>query len=372
MAKRIMLAAGGTGGHVFPAVAVAEQLRHAGYQPVFITDKRGKAMIPSDFSTTSILAASPYGSAFSTRLKGLTKLAIGTLQTMVMMAVTRPRAVIGFGGYPAVAPVIVGHIMGKPTMLHEQNAFFGRANHFLAQYAKRIALSWHNTRNIPNAMMAKTHVAGMPVRHAFEVIPDYTPPADEGDINLLIVGGSLGAAIFGKTVPEAISRLPADLRQRLNITQQVRQEQIENVTQKYKAAGIRCSIAPFIDDMAAAMAEAHLVIGRAGASSVAELAAAGRPALLVPYPHAMDDHQTANAEAAVAVKGGWLIPEQEMSAGSLAGKIATLITSPAVLKDTAHHIRALNKTNAAKAIADHVLALTEKKQHQDAMNGEMS
>ena len=150
----------------------------------------------------------------------------------------------------------------------------------------------------------------------------------------MIVGGSLGAAIFGETVPEAISRLPIELRQRLNITHQVRQEQIAAVTIKYEKAGIRHTIAPFIN-MAEAMADAHLVIGRAGASSVAELAAAGRPAILVPYPHAMDDHQTANAELLVEVKGGWLVPEQEMSAGSLAGRIATLISSPETLAETA-------------------------------------
>ena len=372
MAKRIFIAAGGTGGHVFPAVAVAEKLRDAGYKPVFITDRRGKAMIPQDFKAISILAASPYGEKLTTRLKGMAKLGIGTLQTMVMMLLSRPRAVIGFGGYPAVAPVIVGHMMGKPTMLHEQNAFFGRANHFLAKYTKRIALSWAETRNIPSSASTKTAVTGMPVRDAFGHISTLNLPTDSGDMNLLIVGGSLGAAVFGETVPEAISRLPLELRQRINVTHQVRQEQIQTVTQKYQEAGIQFTIAPFISDMATAMEEAHLIIGRAGASSVAELAAAGRPAILVPYPHAMDDHQTANAEAAVAIKGGWLIPEKEMSAGSLAGKIATLISSPEILAETASNIRLLNKTNAAKAIAEQVLTLTGDEIAVTALNGEMS
>ena len=372
MAKRIILAAGGTGGHIFPAVAVAEQLREAGYQPVFITDRRGQAMIPRDFKTISILAASPYGDRAATRLKGMMKLAFGALQTLMVMMVKRPRAVIGFGGYPAVAPVIVGHFMGKPTMLHEQNAFFGRANHFLAQYTRYMALSWPNTRNIPKGMTQKTLVTGMPVRHAFDKIPQYTPPTDHGDINLLIVGGSLGAAVFGETVPEAISRLPEALRKRLVITQQTRQEQIENVTSQYQHAGIRCDITPFINDMASAMTKAHLVIGRAGASSVAELAAAGRPAVLVPYPYAMDDHQTANAEAAVQVKGGWLVPESEMTAGSLAGRIATLITSPETLTKTAENIRLLNKTNAAQSITAQVLALAGGDQLPIPVNGELS
>jgi UDP-N-acetylglucosamine--N-acetylmuramyl-(pentapeptide) pyrophosphoryl-undecaprenol N-acetylglucosamine transferase len=357
IAPKILLAAGGTGGHVFPAVAVAEQLRAAGYQPVFITDKRGKAMIPSDYRKTSIFAASPYGDNLMMRLKGLLKLGLGTAQTAFVLILSRPKVVVGFGGYPAVAPVIVGHVMGKPTMLHEQNAFLGRANHFLAHYSKKIGLSWPETRNVPAAMSHKITITGMPVRDAFDQMPGYTPPKDNGPIRMLIVGGSLGAAIFGETVPDAISRLPQALRERLVVTHQVRQEQIERVDEKYKAAGIKVELSPFIHDMAAAMADAHLVIGRAGASSVAELATAGRPALLVPYPHAMDDHQTANAEAVVAAKGGWLIPEQEMSAGSLAGKIATLISSPDQLAQAASHICNLNKGNAAKIIADHVIAL---------------
>ncbi len=372
IAPKILLAAGGTGGHVFPAVAVAEQLRASGYQPVFITDKRGKAMIPSDYRKTSILAASPYGDHLLTRMKGLLKLGLGTAQTVLVMILSRPKVVVGFGGYPAVAPVIVGHIMGKPTMLHEQNAFLGRANHFLAHYSKRIGLSWPDTRNIPDAMSSKITITGMPVRDAFDQMPEYTPPKSDGPIRILIVGGSLGAAIFGETVPDAISRLPKDLRMRLHVTHQVRQEQINSVEEKYKKADIKAELSPFIHDMAAAMADAHLVIGRAGASSVAELATAGRPALLVPYPHAMDDHQTANAETVAAAKGGWLIPEQEMSAGSLAGKIATLISSPDQLSKAASHIRTLHKGNAAKIIADHVIALATGQVEANRAAGELS
>ena len=358
MGKRILLAAGGTGGHVFPAVAVAEQLKASGYDPVFVTDRRGKAMIPKAYKAVSIFAASPYGVNFSQRLKGLFKLSLGTIQTALIMLIKRPKLVIGFGGYPAVAPVIVGHIMGKPTMLHEQNAFFGRANHFLAQYSKLIALSWAETKNIPASMNAKTSITGMPVRDAFDHMPAYTAPDAHQQIHILIVGGSLGAAVFGETVPEAISRLPQDLRDRLFITHQVREEQLDTVRQKYAKAGIASDISPFITDMAEAMAKAHLVIGRAGASSVAELASAGRPAIMVPYPHAMDDHQTANAETVVGVRGGWLIPEQEMSAGSLAGKIATLISSPEKLMAAAANICALNRTNAAKSIASHIITLS--------------
>ncbi|MCE2516847.1 MAG: undecaprenyldiphospho-muramoylpentapeptide beta-N-acetylglucosaminyltransferase [Alphaproteobacteria bacterium] len=356
----ILLAAGGTGGHVFPAVAVAEQLRQRGHRTIFITDHRGKKMIPDDFRRKAIFAASPYGATLMARLKGMTKLALGMAQTTLTLLWHRPGVVIGFGGYPAVAPVLMGRIMGMPTMLHEQNAFFGRANGFLAQHAAIIGLSWEMTKNIPSGATSKTALVGMPVRNAFSQIAEtgYTAPEDNGEIRLLIVGGSLGAAVFGDTVPEAISRLPKELRARLNVTHQVRESQFDDVRAKYDAAGIKAELAPFIHDMAEKMAATHLVIGRAGASSVAELAAAGRPAMLVPYPDAMDDHQTANAEAVVSSGGGWLIPEHEMSAGSLAGKIATLISSPDRLRTAADAIQSLNSSHAAGRIADQLLSLT--------------
>lgn len=356
---RILLAAGGTGGHVFPAVAVAEQLEARGLKAVFITDTRGKPMIANEFSANRILAASPYGKTKGERIKGLMKLAIGAVQTLAIMTFYRPKLVIGFGGYPAVAPVLVGKMLGRKTMLHEQNAFFGRANHFLARHVSKIALSWQNTNNISENMEQKAVVMGMPVRKAFREIgvSDYLPPKDNGDIHILIVGGSLGATIFGDTVPEALSRLPEGLRRRLKITHQVRENQIETAAAHYERAGITANIAPFIHDMPQEMAKAQLVVCRSGASSVAELAASGRPSILVPFPDAMDDHQTANAKAMADIGGGWIIPEEEMSAGSLAGRISTLITSPEKLTAAAAAASKLHKGHAASQIADEICAL---------------
>jgi UDP-N-acetylglucosamine--N-acetylmuramyl-(pentapeptide) pyrophosphoryl-undecaprenol N-acetylglucosamine transferase len=362
----VLLAAGGTGGHVFPAVAVAEQLRQLGHRPIFITDWRGKRMIPKEYNRISILAASPYSTKLTTRLKNITKLAFGLLQATLSLCWHRPKVIVGFGGYPAVAPVLMGRIMAIPTMLHEQNAYFGRANCFLARYVNRIGLSWQATKNIPSQAAAKTVLLGMPVRKAFYQIntEGYRPPTNQDEIRILIVGGSLGAAVFGSTVPEAISRLPEDIRKRLNITHQARENQINAVCQRYDQAGISANVSRFIDDMAAEMATAHLVIGRGGASSVAELVAAGRPAMLVPYPDAMDDHQTANAEAVVKNGGGWLIPESEMSAGSLAGKIATLITTPEQLSKAAESILDLNAHEATGLIVDQIIALAKAGGHQ--------
>ena len=373
---RILLAAGGTGGHIFPAVAVAEQLAARGLKPVFITDARGKPMIPNHFSVNRILAASPYGKTKGERVKGLLKLAIGAMQTLAIMTFYRPKLVIGFGGYPAVAPVLVGKMLNRKTMLHEQNAFFGRANHFLARYANKIALSWQNTNNISPDMKQKAVTMGMPVREAFREIgvSEYQPPQDGSDIHILIVGGSLGATIFGDTVPEALSRLPEGLRCRLKITHQVRESQIETATAHYERAGITANIAPFIHDMPQEMEKAQLVVCRSGASSVAELAASGRPSILVPFPDAMDDHQTANAKAMADIGGGWIIPEGEMSAGSLAGRISTLITSPEKLTAAAAAASNLHKGHAASLIANEICTLigTSAKAEENNLTGQES
>lgn len=359
----VFLAAGGTGGHVFPAVAVAEQLAKNGMRPHLITDQRGRRIIstpPQGVKVHTISAASPFANTRIKRLGGMLRLGLGAIQSMMLSLWLRPGSVMGFGGYPAVAPVIMGSILRRPVILHEQNAFFGRANKFLSRYAREIALSWEKTTNIPDHEQNKVFLSGMPVREAFRHIQPYTPPGAKGEIRLLIIGGSLGAQIFGETVPEAISRLPEALRARLKVTQQVRKDQMDAVRSRYEAAGVTAVLHPFIDDMPQHLEQSHLVISRAGASSVAELAASGRPAVLVPFPGAMDDHQTANADAIAEVGGGWSVPEQEMSAGSLAGRIAALVENPLKLARAASAIRSLDPGPAATILADHAMALTQK------------
>ncbi|XDZ66277.1 undecaprenyldiphospho-muramoylpentapeptide beta-N-acetylglucosaminyltransferase [Alphaproteobacteria bacterium LSUCC0684] len=358
----VFLAAGGTGGHVFPAVAIAESLTKEGIRPVFITDRRGKRMIPAEYRSWTILAASPYGSSLFIRLKGMTKLLLGCLETCLAIAWHRPRMVIGFGGYPAVPPVMIGRLFGLPLIIHEQNAFLGRANRFLSARGDVLALSWPETRNIPAAAADKVLLAGMPVRSGFHQISrrGYAPPETDGPIHILIVGGSLGARVFGETVPEAISRLPEKLRSRLRVTHQVRGDQMEAIRAQYARHNVSADLHLFITDMPAEMEKAHLVICRAGASSVAELAAAGRPAVFVPYPHAMDDHQTANAMAAAAIGGGWCVPEAEMSAGSLAGRIASLVSDGETLSKAAAAIGRLNPPDPARTLTTRALELLSK------------
>ena len=359
----VFLAAGGTGGHVIPAVAVAERLHQAGLRPVFITDHRGYGIIRNIGAVAAIhriLAASPYGESLGKRLKGLAKLGLGFLQTVLLMGRYRPAAVIGFGGYPSAAPVLLGRFLGRATMLHEQNAFFGRANGFLARFADTIALSWADTANLPGKAGGKTVLTGMPVREAFPRIGEagYTAPGTRSGepFNILIVGGSLGARVFGDTVPEAIARLPGELRRRLKVVHQARHEQIDSVRARYNDAGIEADIRPFINDMPEAMGAAHLVVCRAGASSVAELASSGRPAILVPFPGAMDDHQQANADTVVAAGGGWCVAESGMDAKSLAGRIASLAGNPARLSRAAAAMLTLKQDDAASAISRHLQA----------------
>lgn len=358
----IMLAAGGTGGHIFPALAVGEYLINHGWSPVFVTDKRGRHMIPKEYKTITISAASPFALRLHMRLWRLFQLGMGLLSSACTILWRRPKAVIGFGGYPAVPPVIAAHGLGLPVMLHEQNASMGRANRFLAKRVRLLAASWPDTKGINQDNKTPVIITGTPVRAAFHQIGEngYTPPQDDAPVRILIAGGSLGAKVFGETVPEALSRLPDEIKARLKLVHQVRSEQIEDVKARYEASGIDANITTFIHDMGAEIKQAHLVICRAGASSVAELAAAGRPALLVPFPHAMDDHQTANAKLVHDIGGGWLTPEAEMSAGSLAGKIAALIADPARLTVAATNIMQLAKPDAAKDLADHIISLTKK------------
>lgn len=359
----VILAAGGTGGHIFPALSVGEVLIEAGWRPVFITDARGRHMIPDGYSCVTISAASPFASSLWLRVWRLMRLGLGLIMSALTILIRRPKAVIGFGGYPAVAPVLAARGFRLPVMLHEQNASMGRANRFLAKRAKMLATSWPVTKGIDNEKTAKIVVTGTPVRAAFHQIGQegYNPPQENGPVRLLIVGGSLGASIFGDTVPEAISRLPEDLKKRLKLVHQVRAEQTEAVRERYQKNDIDAVITTFITDMAKEMRQAHLVICRAGASSVAELAAAGRPALLVPYPNAMDDHQTANAQVIHDIGGGWLTPEAEMSAGSLAGKIATLTSDPARLTIAATNALQLAKPEAAHELAELVMTIAERR-----------
>ena len=359
----IALAAGGTGGHVFPALAVAEALQRDGFDTLMLTDRRGARLMPASGHIT-LPAGSPFQRGLLRRMRAIGALAAGTIAALAIMIRRRPRVMIGFGGYPAFAPLLAARLLGTPSLLHEQNAFLGRANRLLARWTGNLAISWNGTANVPPAVTART--LGMPVRAAFFDSPALSDKAlsdkavsDRADnrLALTVVGGSLGAGIFADIVPDAISRLDAPLRRRLTVTQQCRAEQQTALRARYADMDVSADIRPFFDDMPVILANSHLVISRAGASSVAELAAAGRPALLVPFAGAMDDHQTMNANQLASVGGGHCLAETDLTADKLAAHLSAMLQDPARLATMGKAAHSLAAASAAADIADWAIEL---------------
>lgn len=359
----IALAAGGTGGHVFPALAVAEALQRDGFDTLMLTDRRGARLMPASGHIT-LPAGSPFQRGLLRRMRAIGALAAGTIAALAIMIRRRPRVMIGFGGYPAFAPLLAARLLGTPSLLHEQNAFLGRANRLLARWTGNLAISWNGTANVPPAVTART--LGMPVRAAFFDSPALSDKAlsdkavsDRANnrLALTVVGGSLGAGIFADIVPDAISRLDAPLRRRLTVTQQCRAEQQTALRARYADMDVSADIRPFFDDMPVILANSHLVISRAGASSVAELAAAGRPALLVPFAGAMDDHQTMNANQLASVGGGHCLAETDLTADKLAAHLSAMLQDPARLATMGKAARSLAAASAAADIADWAIEL---------------
>ncbi len=354
MAKPLIaLAAGGTGGHVFPALTIAETLRNNGFNTLMLTDRRGARLIP-DAGRMVLPAESPFQRNIPRRLRAMAALGAATVATLFLIARHRPRVMIGFGGYAAFAPLLAARLTATPALLHEQNAFVGRANRMLARWTGHLAISWEDTSNLPAGVI--TRRLGMPVRAAFFDTPPVTAPKDNS-IVLTVIGGSLGAAVFADLVPDAVSHLDAALRRRLTLTQQCRTDQQAALAARYDAMGVRADIRPFFDDMPRVLADSQLVISRAGASSVAEFAAAGRPALLVPFGGAMDGHQTRNAQQLEDVGGGLCLSETDLTAAALARHLTTLLSDPARLTAMGQAARGLAVSGAANAIADWALEI---------------
>jgi UDP-N-acetylglucosamine--N-acetylmuramyl-(pentapeptide) pyrophosphoryl-undecaprenol N-acetylglucosamine transferase len=347
-----MIAAGGTGGHFFPAEALATELVARGHRVALMTDTRAAAKLPPVFAGGEVFVLRGAGIAGRGLRRGalaVGALAMGTLAAHRLLGKMEPAVIVGFGGYPTVAPVTATRFMANPppVVLHEQNAVLGRANRAMAKRAKILALSFAQTAKLPGGVA--TALTGNPVRAGFTPGP---PPAHEG-INLLVLGGSLGARVFSDAVPTALAALPAALRARLRIVQQCRAEDLDRVTAAYAESGIAAELSAFFPDVAARLAAADLVISRAGASTIAELAAAGRPAILVPLPGAIDDHQTANAGALCGAGAAWLIPQTNI--GTLGDRLAALLADPAALIRAGSAAAALARPDAAARLADLVL-----------------
>jgi UDP-N-acetylglucosamine--N-acetylmuramyl-(pentapeptide) pyrophosphoryl-undecaprenol N-acetylglucosamine transferase len=351
----IMIAAGGTGGHFFPAEALAAELIARGRRVALMTDARSGGLQSPVFSGLEqhvISGAGIAGRGAVRAGRAVAALGVGVVQARRILARSHAVAVIGFGGYPCVAPVLATRLMRhRPSViLHEQNAVLGRANRFLARHADLLALSFAETERVPEN--AATVVTGNPVRSAIAAVAAQAYVAPMDTLRLLVLGGSLGARVFSDVVPPALAALPDDLRSRLSVVQQCRAEDLARVRAAYDAAGIAAELAAFFPDVAEKLAAAHLVIARAGASTVAELAIAGRPAILVPLPGAIDDHQSANARALVEARGASVIAQADFSPDSLRERLASLLAAPDVLAHAALAARSIARTDAATRLAD--------------------
>ncbi len=352
----IVLTAGGTGGHVFPAEALASELLNRSYRLALITDRRGQAYggTLGSLTTWRISAGGIAGRGFSARLRAVAELGVGVLQARKLLRQMKPAAVVGFGGYASVPAMMAATMAGCATVLHEQNAVLGRANRLLAPRVSRIATSYGQVSHLAPAWQGKVVQTGMPVRSTVVAMRDrpYAAPTEEGALRLLVLGGSQGARVLSEVVPAALARLPEGLRPRLEVSQQCRPEDLDAVRLAYAGTGIRVTLESFFHDVPERLAAAHLVIARSGASTVAELTALGRPAILVPYPHAIDDHQTANAHAVDEAGGGWLIPQTAFTAESLSARIESLFALPGSLTKAAACARAAGVPDAATRLAD--------------------
>ena len=357
----VVLAAGGTGGHVFPAEALAAELRARGCRIALVTDHRGGALGGdlNEFDTHRIRAGGMAGKSFAARLRSAPEIAVGTLQARRLLKRLAPEVAVGFGGYASVPTMMAASFGNYQTVIHEQNAVLGRANRLLASRVARIATSFETLAGIPAGAAHKMVHTGMPIRPAIVAVRErpYAAIAETGAINVLVLGGSQGAHVFSRVVPEALRRLPEGMLSRLRVVQQCRPEDLDGVRRTYGGMAVEAELAAFFADVPERLAWAHLLIGRAGASTVAEVLAVGRPAILVPYPHAIDDHQSANAHAVDAAGGGWLMPEGGFAPETLADRLESLFGLPQTLIKAAAAARAASRPDAARHLANTVYGL---------------
>lgn len=353
--RLIVLAAGGTGGHVFPAEALARELKSRGHRLALLTDRRGDVYggALGEMETHQIRAGGIAGKGALAKIFSIAELGLGTLQARKLLKTMQPSAVVGFGGYASIPTMMAASLAGVPTVLHEQNAILGRANRLLADRARAIAVSFPESKGIPARSVHKVTHTGMPVRSGVLEVRDIPYPSftDGAPFNILVLGGSQGARVLSDVIPDAISQLSEPLKVRIKIIQQCRPEDLEHVRGRYKYHNINAELASFFDDVPARLAGAHLVISRSGASTVAELLVVGRPALLVPYRYATDNHQSLNAHAVDEVGAGWLIPEADFSTDSLASRLESMFGMPMILEKAAEAARRAGIPNATERLA---------------------
>jgi UDP-N-acetylglucosamine--N-acetylmuramyl-(pentapeptide) pyrophosphoryl-undecaprenol N-acetylglucosamine transferase len=359
--RPILLAAGGTGGHLFPAEALAHALGARGVPVELVTDERALAY-GGNFPARAmhcIPAATPRGGSFVAKAQAVARLAYGTAQAAKVFRHLQPRAVIGFGGYPTVPPLLAAAFLKIPTVLHESNAIMGKANRFLSGHVDRIAAGLPNLR-APPPLQSKIVFTGNPVRPAvLEAAKLPYPDFADGAFRLLVTGGSQGARVMADIAPEAIAALPDDLRSRIRLVQQTRSEDIPRVEAIYQGAGVNVEIAPFFRDLPLRIAQAHFVISRSGASTVSELAVIGRPALFVPLPHSLDGDQAANAAFIEQAGAAETVKQSDFTPAFLTNRLVELIGAPEALARRAEAAKRVGVADAAERLADLILSVAQ-------------
>jgi len=349
----IVLAAGGTGGHLFPAQALAKELLSQGKEVILLTDGRGGTFQDKALKTL-ILPMGSFQGSWRAKVKGMGRMLQGIFVSFHHLHCLKPSVVVGFGGYGSFPPLVAAILLRIPIVIHQADAYLGRVNRLLAPFARVIATSFPHVEKIPRH--AKVTLTGLPLRP--EIQPaDYQSVKTKGPIYLLVTGGSQGARVFGEIVPKAIQLLDPALQKRLHITQQCRPESLPQTQTLYAVTEASVVLSPFLENMGDHYRKAQLIISRAGASSVSEAAFVGRPAIFIPYPHAMDDHQSYNAREAVGSEGGWLIQERDLTAQGLATLLSDLINSPWKLERAAGNIRSIITPDASERLARAVCML---------------
>jgi UDP-N-acetylglucosamine--N-acetylmuramyl-(pentapeptide) pyrophosphoryl-undecaprenol N-acetylglucosamine transferase len=365
MSASVMLAAGGTGGHLFPAFALAQELGRRGIAVDLITDMRGDrygtgfpARAVHRVPSATLAGRSPIAAARTAAM-----LARGTIAALRIIRQVKPAVVMGFGGYPTLPPLTAARLRRVSSAVHEQNAVLGRANRMLAKGVTAIATSFEHTRLLDGPLQAKARFTGNPVRDvviAASARP-YIAPEPGGPFTLVVFGGSQGARFFSETVPPALAALGPPERGRLRVVQQCREEDLAEVHTAYADAGISAELGPFFPNLPERMSEAHLVIARAGASSVAEITVLGRPSILVPLPHALDNDQLQNATRLAESGGCWCIEQKELTVQRLGTEIARLMQSPDTLVATAAAAGRQGRPDATARLADLIEELMGRK-----------
>ncbi|RBP16755.1 UDP-N-acetylglucosamine-N-acetylmuramylpentapeptide N-acetylglucosamine transferase [Roseiarcus fermentans] len=357
--RPILLAAGGTGGHLFPAAALAAALAARGVAVELATDDRA-LKYGQDFPARAVHAfpsATPTGAGALNKARAALTLGVGVAAALAKLARIRPRAVVGFGGYPTVPPLVAAALLGIPGVLHEQNAVLGRANRFLMPRVTAVACGFPELKGADAATRAKVRYTGNPVRPAVIAAAATPYPDFSAGLRLLVTGGSQGARVMADVVPEALARLASSERREIRLTMQARGEDRARVAAACARLSFPVEIADFFPDLPARIAASHLIVGRAGASTVSELAVIGRSSVLVPFPHALDQDQAANAAALAASGGAIVVPQTEFTPDRLATILREALAAPKKFAAAAAAAKAVGVPDAAERLADVVLAV---------------